>query len=143
MSTAQNVAQFRRLIDVGFTQGDLSVVDETVSAQCLEHQRGSRPGTDGVKDTIRTLHRWFADFELSIEDLVADGDMVWVRNRARGTSNGSVMGHPSTGTRIEIDVFDSARFVDGKIVEHWGVPDQLGVMLQLGLLPRPEPTPVG
>ena len=143
MSTEQNVAQFRRLIEVGFTQGDLTVVDEVVSKGCLEHQRGSQPGADGVRQTIATLHSWFADFEVSVEDIVADGDMVWARNRARGVSNGSVMGHPSSGTPVEIDVFDSARFVDGKIVEHWGVPDQLGLMLQLGLLPRRESTPVG
>jgi predicted ester cyclase len=41
------------------------------------------------------------------------------------------------------DVFDVCRFEDGKIVEHWGVPDQLGMMMQLGLIPPPaRPVPV-
>ncbi len=97
----------------------------------------------GVEETIRTLRRWFSDFELVIEDLVADGDMVWARNRARGVNTGSVMGHPPTGKPMEIDVIDIARLKGGKIVEHWGVPDQLGLLIQLDLLPRREPAPAG
>jgi ketosteroid isomerase-like protein len=134
MSTDRNIAAVRRLIDIGFTRGDLSVVAETVSPDCIEHQRGSKSGVAGAEDTIRTLHRWFSDFSLTIEDLVAVGDMVWARNRARGVN---------TGRPIEIDVIDVVRMADGKIVEHWGVPDQLGMLMQLDLLPRREPAPAG
>jgi predicted ester cyclase len=42
------------------------------------------------------------------------------------------MGKPPTGKKVAVDVIDIARFKDGKIMEHWGVPDQLGVMIQLG-----------
>jgi predicted ester cyclase len=143
MSTEQNISAFRKLIDVGFTRGDLSVVAEVVSPDCVEHQRGSKPGVAGVEETIRTLHRWFSDFELVIEDLAADGDMVWARNRARGVNTGSVMGHSPTGKSMEIDVIDIARLEAGKIVEHWGVPDQLGLLIQLDLLPRREPAHAG
>jgi predicted ester cyclase len=45
------------------------------------------------------------------------------------------MGHPPTGRQLEIDVIDICRFRDGRMVEHWGVPDQLGMMQQMGLLP--------
>ena len=40
---------------------------------------------------------------------------------------------------MAIDVIDIARFEDGKMVEHWGVPDRLGGMMQLGLVPGPPP----
>ena len=143
MSTEQNLAAFRRLIEVGFTGGDLSVVPELVADDCIEHQRGSKPGVAGAEETIRTLHRWFSHFELVIQDIVAEGDMVWARNRARGVNTGSVMGHPPTGKPMEIDVIDIARMESGKIVEHWGVPDQLGLLMQLDLLPRPAPSPAG
>jgi predicted ester cyclase len=49
------------------------------------------------------------------------------------------MGFPPTGKSFETDVMDVARFEDGKIVEHWGVPDQLGLLIQLGLMQRPQP----
>ncbi len=143
MSTQDNVANFRRLIEA-FSNGDLDVVDELVAPDCVEHQRGNNPGAEGAKEVVRTLHRWMSDFSLTIEDLVADGDKVWTRNRARGVNTGSVMGNPPTGRPVEVDVIDIGRFVDGQLVEHWGIADQLGLMIQLGLVPGPrrEPAPV-
>ena len=139
MSTEANVAAFRKLIEVGFAQGDLGVVDELVSPDAIEHQRGSKPGIEGTKATITTLRRWFSDFELTVVKLTAEGDTVWSLNRARGVNTGSVMGFPPTGKSFEIDVMDVVRFEDGKIVEHWGVPDQLGMLIHLGLMQRPQP----
>lgn len=141
MSTALNERLFRRLMEVGFNQGDVDVVDDVVAAGLVEHQRGLPPGAEGAKETIRTLHHWFSDFSLIVEDLVAEGDMIWARNRAHGVNTGSIMGFPPTGKAMEIDVIDICRFQDGKMTEHWGVPDQLGMLRQLGLLPRPEPVP--
>lgn len=45
------------------------------------------------------------------------------------------MGRPPTGLPMRIDVFDVLRIVDGKVVEHWGVPDRLGLLVQLGAKP--------
>ena len=152
MSVEDNAARFRRLIEVGFSGGDTAIVDELVAPGCIEHQRGNPSGVEGAKEVIRTLHRWLSGFSLTIEDLVTDGDMVWARNRARGVNTGSVMGHEPTGRPVELDVIDIARFEDGRVVEHWGIADQLGMMLQLGLIrgvrpngPEPDPwgAPVG
>jgi predicted ester cyclase len=138
MTGEDNVERFRILIDRGFSAGDLDVVNEVIDPACVEHQRGLKPGPEGVKETIRTLRTWFSEFQLEIVDLVADGDMIWSRNVGRGVNTGSVMGHPATGKPVAVDVVDIARFKDGKIVEHWGVPDQLGMLLQLGLLGKPQ-----
>jgi predicted ester cyclase len=143
MSGSGNVERFRRLIDEGFTGGNLDVVDELISPECVEHQRGNRSGVDGAKEVIRTLHRWMSDFSLTIEDVAVAGDVVWARNRARGVNTGSVMGNPPSGRLVEIDVIDIVRFEDGRVVEHWGIADQLGMMLQLGLMPARERAAVG
>ncbi len=93
----------------------------------LEHQNfgpDHADGADGVKAVISSLRRAFSDFELTIEDLVVAGDVVWTRNVATGTNDGSFMGRPPTGRPMRIDVFDVLRVVDGKVVEHWGVPDR-------------------
>jgi predicted ester cyclase len=83
---------------------------------------------------IASLRRAFPDFRLTIEDVAVSGDSVWLRMVATGTNTGPYMGHASTGRSIRIDVFDVIRVENGLMVEHWGVPDRLGVLSQLGLL---------
>jgi predicted ester cyclase len=56
---------------------------------------------------------------------------------AAGTNDGPFMGHPPTGRPMRVDVFDAIRLEHGRMVEHWGVPDRLGAMLQLGLVSPP------
>lgn len=126
----------RRLIEVGIGRGDATVIDELVATDCVEHQRGNNPGAEGVKQVASTLHRWMSDFSLTVEDVAISGGLVWTRNRARGVNTGAVMGNPPTGKLIEVDVIDICRFEEGRVVEHWGVADQLGLLLQVGGMPR-------
>lgn len=134
MDTNDLADRTRRLIEDGFGGGDLSVLDELMADDIEEHQRGNGSGLEGAKAVVRTLHTWMSDFSLKIEDLAVNGDTVWTRNRARGANTGSVMGHAPTGGRVELDVIDILRFQDGKVVEHWGVADQLGLMIQVGAM---------
>ena len=130
----------RTLIEEGFNEGNLEVVDALTSPALIEHQNfgpNHAPGAEGAKAVVTSLRKAFPDFRLTIEELVADGDTVWLRMVASGTNSGSFMGHAPTGRPMRIDVFDVIRVEDGKMVEHWGVPDRLGVMLQLGLLQPP------
>ena len=96
---------------------------------------------EGFKGSIRFLRDTFSPFSLTIEDIVADGDKVWARMTGRGTDSKGFMGRPPTGKSFAITVIDVCRFENGKIVEHWGVPDRFHQMAQLGLLPRPPLTP--
>ena len=136
MERTSNEALYRRLIEEGFNQGNLAVVDEIVSPDAIEHQRGMKPGQEGVKGTIRYLRNAFPDFSLTIEELVVNGDKVWARQKGGGTNLGSFLGRPPTGLAMKTDVFDVCRFEDGKMVEHWGVPDQLGALQRLGHIPQ-------
>ena len=143
MAHASNETNYRRLIEEGFNQGNLAVVDEMVAPNAIEHQRGAVSGRDGVVRTITYLRSAFPDFSLTIDELVVAGDKVWARQHGGGTNLGSFMGKPPTGKKASIDVFDVCRFEDGFMVEHWGVPDQLGLLLALELIPTPSrPTPL-
>jgi steroid delta-isomerase-like uncharacterized protein len=133
---------FRRLIEEGFNGGDLSVADAVTSSEFAEHQNfgpDHAAGAEGVRAVITSLRRAFPDFHLQIEDIAVSGDTVWARMTATGTQAGPFMGHPPTGRTMRADVFDVIRVVDGRMVEHWGVPDRLGVLHQLGIVPRPVP----
>ena len=130
----------RRLIEEGFNQGNLEVVDAITSPDLVEHQNfgpDHAPGAAGVRAVVESLRRAFPDFHLAIEDLAVSGGHVWLRMVATGTNDGSFMGHAPTGRPMRIDVFDAIRVENGRMVEHWGVPDRLGVMLQLGLMGPP------
>jgi predicted ester cyclase len=143
MSSAEELA--RRLIEEGFNNGDLGVADDVISPDHVEHQyfgADHAPGAEGVKAVISSLRRAFSDFHLAIDDLVVDGDKVWLRMKGTGTNDGSFMGHPPTGRRMHTDVFDVVRVEDGRIVEHWGVPDRLSTLFQLGLAQPPSGPPL-
>ena len=131
----------RRLIDERFGHGSLDVCDELISEEIAEHQDygpNHAPGAAGVKAVVTSLRRAFSDFKLEIEDLVVSGNTVWTRNIATGTHDGLYMGHAPSGRGFRIYVFDVLRVVDSRVVEHWGVPDRVAVLTQLGLLSRPR-----
>jgi len=130
----------RRLIDEGFSQGHLDVCDELIADEIVEHQDygpGHPPGAAGVKVVVTSLRRAFSDFKLEIEDVVVAGDTVWTRNVATGTNDGPYMGYPPSGRSFRVYVFDVMRVVGGRVVEHWGVPDRVGALFQLGAISRP------
>jgi predicted ester cyclase len=128
-----------RMFDEGFATGNDAIVDELCSPDLVEHQFGlAGDGTEAiahVKAAIRDVHAAVPDMHFAIEDSVVDGDRVWVRVRGRGTNTGSFFGPPS-GQPVDITVFDQARVVDGRIVEHWGVPDRFAMLAQTGVLSR-------
>jgi len=129
----------RRMFDEGFATGDPAVVDELCSSDLVEHQFGLAGTGAGalqhVKDAIRDVHTAFPDISFTIEDAVENGDIIWVRVRGQGTATGPFFGAPS-GRRVDFTVVDIARVVDGRIVEHWGVPDRFAILAQTGVLDR-------
>ena len=141
--TLSHEAIYRRLIEEGFNRGNLAVVDELVAPGAQEHQRGSADGIEGTKNVIKYLRSAFPDFKITIDEVVVSGDKVWARQKGGGTNLGGFAGHPPTGIKAFTDVIDVVRIEDGKIVEHWGVPDQLGMMMALGhVAPPARPAPV-
>lgn len=136
MNTVDIADRFRRIVEEGIGAGDESVLDAFLATDLVEHQRGNDQGLEGAKGVARVLHRWMSDFSLTVEDLVVSGDTVWTRNRARGVNTGSVMGLAPTNRPVEVDVFDVGRFDNDMMVEHWGVADQIGLLMQVGFDPR-------
>jgi predicted ester cyclase len=138
MSVEQNQASLQQVIAEAFNKGNYSVLQAHFNPDFVEHQFGLHATIEGMQGDIQFLRNAFPDFHLTIEDMVAQGDQVWVRMTARGTNRGGFMGPPN-GKSFEIAVFDVVRFEDGKIVEHWGSPDRFAMLAQLGLLPQPQP----
>lgn len=129
----------RRIFDEGFATGSTDVVDEVCSPDLVEHQfglAGTGPvAIDNVKAAIRDVHAAIPDIAFTIDDAAEQGDTIWMRVTAKGTAAGPFFGPPS-GLPVEITVIDVARIVDGRIVEHWGVPDRFALLAQTGVLNR-------
>jgi predicted ester cyclase len=128
-----------RILQEGFGTGNDAIVDEVCAPELIEHQFGlagvGAEAIEHVKAAIRDVHALMPDIVYTVEDSVTQGDMVWVRGRARGTATGSFFGPPS-GAPIDIPLFEQARVVDGRIVEHWGCPDRFALLAQTGALAR-------
>ena len=128
-----------RIFDEGFATGNDAIVDEICSPDLVEHQFGLAGGgaeaIAHVKAAIRDVHWAFPDISFTIEDSAESGDIIWVRVRGRGTATGPFFGPPS-GRPVDFTVIDVARIADGRIAEHWGVPDRFAVLAQTGVLDR-------
>lgn len=122
----------RRVIEDALARGGLELLDEFLHPAFVEHQRGAPQGRDGVKKLFAGIRRGFPDIRIQIQHLDAAGDRVWVHFLASGTHTGPMADLPPTGRSVEMEVFDLFRFQDGRIIEHWGVPDRLGMLEQLG-----------
>jgi steroid delta-isomerase-like uncharacterized protein len=138
MSAEENKAIARRGYEA-INQNNLDALDEVVASDMIDHDPapGQAPGLEGVKQYFSSLHSAFPDVQLNVEDMIAEGDKVVARLSVSGTHQGEFMGIDPTGNRVTITGIDLLRIVDGKIVEHWGNFDDLGMMQQLGVIPEP------
>jgi predicted ester cyclase len=131
-----------RMLVEGFAGGRTDVVDELCAPDLVEHQFGlSGTGAEAiakVKKGMTDVHTAMPDLEFSIEDWVERDDIIWVRAEGRGTNTGPFLG-PPTGLPVRFTVFDVARVTDGRIVEHWGVPDRFELLVRAGRIPVPHP----
>jgi predicted ester cyclase len=78
---------------------------------------------DTFKETFSEARGGFPDLSISVEDVMAEGDLVAARVVMRGTHRGEFQGIAPTGKRVEVRAMDMFRVSNGKIVEHWGHAD--------------------
>jgi steroid delta-isomerase-like uncharacterized protein len=79
----------------------------------------------------------FPDGKHDFERVLVDGDTVVTAGTFTGTHQNELQGLPATGKRVKFALMHIDRVADGKIIEHWGQGDQLGLIQQLGIVPIP------
>ncbi len=142
MSSETNKAIIRRYVEEVQSRGNLALLDEIAAPTFVNHSSppGVPPTLDGVKQLAQQVLAAFPDGTMTIEDMVAEGDKVVTRKTFRGTHQGTYLGLPPTGRRVEVALIDVVRFEEGKAAEHWLEWDTFGMLQQLGALPAPEQT---
>jgi len=135
MSTETNKTIARRLVDAINTDNEAAFLDVLVP-DVIDHYSlpGLPPGREGWNMNRKILRTAFPDCHWDEEDLFAEGDRVVVRATLRGTHLGDFLGIPPTGNAITVSNIHIVRIADGKIVEHWGHGDDMGMMRQLGAM---------
>lgn len=91
-----------------------------------------------LKDHIAMNEAAFPAYEMQIEKMIAEDNLVSVIGRAKGTHKGPFMGMPPTGKTWDVPIHITYRIEGGKIVDHWMVIDTAAFMQQLGMIPSNE-----
>ena len=127
----QNKAAFRRVIDEVYTKGNMAVFDEVIAENCILHDNErTAESFEMAKQQIRMIISLYQNIQITIDDMIAEGDMVAARATFQGISRQN--GKNMTSTSITI-----SRFKDGKIIEVWRTYDTASIFRQLGISPPP------
>jgi predicted ester cyclase len=147
MSLEENKNLVRRLYAEVVNPGNAELLKELVAPDFVGHSPDVGAGIGGTSTGIEPLARelaairaMLADFQVTIEQLVAEDDRVAVRGVTRGRHTGEVHGIPPTGRDVTITWAAIYRIAAGKIVERWLNADDLSSFQQLGIIP-PMPQP--
>jgi predicted ester cyclase len=135
-----NMEVIRRWNDEGWTKGNYELAKELIDPAMKVHGAGGQvfqPGPEGLTALIKSWRDAMPDGYMSIDQLLADGDLVVIRNTWRGTHTGEFNGIPPSGKKIEVESIGIDRVVNGKVVEGWGQLDMLGMMQQMGMVLKP------
>lgn len=103
----------------------------------FEAQVGSLPPMNfgEWRKGLQMFHVGFPDGHHVIDDYLIEGERAATRCRFEGTHGGPFLGVPPSGNKVSVGVIHIDHFVEGKLVEHFGQLDLLGLMQQIGAIP--------
>jgi predicted ester cyclase len=139
MAAEENKAAFRRVPEEVINSGNLDLADEVVASDYIEHVRlppGVPGGLEGFKAFFTMVRAAFPDLHYTLENVLAEGEMVAGHATVRGTHQGEFLGIAPTGREVTWTETHVGRFENGKLVEHWANTDDLGLMQQIGAVPE-------
>jgi len=134
MNAEQNKATYRSFIQQVFNEGRLDALDEFLAPSYVirDAPPGTPLGAEGVKQVVSMFRGAFPDLEITLDDLIAEGDKVAARSTLRGTHRGTLFGIAATGKPVSMTSLTLVCIVDGRLVESWVKNDVTSLMNQLG-----------
>jgi C-1 hydroxylase len=129
LSLEENKSVVRRFIEA-YNKRKLELIDDFVAPDYVDHS--NHVDRDGLKQLFSMGLKGFPDWHETIEDIIAEGDKVWVRLSYSGTHSGEFMGLPATGKKITSKAVDIYRIVNGKLAEYWNVTDNINIFKEVG-----------
>jgi len=136
VSLEENKAIILRLAEV-LNKRALTLLDDLIAPDFFDHDRQVR-SLESYKQYENNLYNAFPDIHRTIEDIIAEGDKVWIRMKGTGTHKGEFQGLAPTGKTFTLTGVMIWRIVDGKVVEKTGVYDFMDFYKQLGVIEYTE-----
>ena len=135
MTIEQNKATVRRVVEEIWNKGNMAVADEVIAPDYVFRVPGGHEyrGPEGLKQIVARERKAFPDLNISIKDLVAEGDTVALDARIHGTFRNEFMGITPTGKEFDFEAATFVHFTGGKEVEATELIDQLSMFHQLGV----------
>jgi len=132
-----NETLVRRFFADALSRADWALLDTLVAADYQEHELvpGLPPVRDSLKQKYDLLRQGCPDLRFEVEELLTNDDRVTARVTVHGTNTEAFLGRPATGRAFSADKVSVFRIANGQIVEHWGVFDQMAMLVQLGQFP--------
>jgi steroid delta-isomerase-like uncharacterized protein len=132
-----NKATYRRFVEEVINKGNVDIVEELYTPDYVDHSAppGAPGGLDGVRAVPKMFRGAFPDVHFQIDEMLAEGDRVATRVTGHGTNTGPFMGRPPSGNAATWGSKGVFRVTNAKIAEHWGAPDLLALLSQIGALP--------
>lgn len=138
MDIEHNKAVVRRFLDEVVGQGQMAVLDELCATDVLNHAAAParQHGIENLKEIVTFTRRAQPDQRWVEQHMVAEGDLVVAYGCRDGTWQASSFRGFDTpqNVPISVELAHMWRLDGGKIVEHWAVRDDLGMMQQLGAI---------
>jgi len=148
VSLEENKALVRKFFEEVWNNRNLDYLDEVYSPDFKLHALWQNTsaggaieatGTEPAKQVIAGWFTGFPDIKVTVEDQVAEGDLVGSRHSSHGTHTNTFMGMPATGKEATVTGMTVTRIADGRMVEAWTSWDALGMFEQLGIAPGGPP----
>jgi predicted ester cyclase len=112
-------------------EGDLTALDQVVAADYQDHASGRQPGREALKAAVQALRVAFPDITSTVTHLLAERDLIAVRNRVTGTQRGPLGEFSATGNQVDFTALQLFRVEGELIVEHWEIFGETALTQQL------------
>jgi len=137
MPEEANKAVVLGYMDKIWNERRLDLFDKYIAEEVVLHSPLGDLDREAMKNTAAMLQKSMPDVTVSIEDVIAEGDRVVLRQVISATHQGEFLGIPASGNQVTVMAFYIFRVDGSKVVEIWGMSDNLGMMQQMGAIPMP------
>ena len=139
MTVQTNKKLIEQVLTEAMSGKNLGLIDQVIDSKFINHGLpNAKPGPAGFKEVVQQFLTGFPNMEVTVQEMIADGNTVATRGYWTGTNKGTFMGIPATGKQVRVDYIDFWTIENGKCVENWVQMDMPALLAQLGVKPATQ-----